>query len=136
MATTGTVYQDDSFKGQKGGVIVVGRVLLGNNAMIDAQSFGLRTIKSVQFDPFFQRNAMGQGSIGSLATKLYERSFAVMTGSIGSVDSLGNYVRVRSYVMRTLGSITARAAAPQGTRGLYIGTQAGSVRASYIAWGR
>lgn len=148
---SGSVTVDATLKDPRGNVVVFGRALLGNDGVILPRDLGLAHIKNILFTPWHTPSrAMGQGSIGSLATINYARGFATVSGSIGSLGILdtsattaagsttpvGNYVRVRAYRMRTLGSITARAAAAQGTRGLYIGTIAGSLRHSFVAVGR
>ncbi len=143
---TGTVYVDGQFKAERGqNVIVVGRVLLGVNATINPRDLNLRTIRSINFNPWQRYDVFVAGSIGSTTSKHYFREFRTMIGSIGSLGVLdastsdtapvGNYVRVRSYRVRTFGSITNRSASAQGTKGIYIGTVAGSQRASFVAVG-
>lgn len=143
---TGTVSVDAKLKDERGNLVTMGRVKLGGNATINPQDLEMRVVKAITFNPWPGRDTMVAGSIGSLASKDYFRQFYVMQGSIGSLEILdaatgaaspvGNYVRVRSYRVKTLGSITARADGPQGTARLYIGTQAGSIRASFWAIGR
>ncbi len=143
---TGSVYIDAKLKDERGNVVTMGRVLLGQNATINPQDLEMRVVKAISFNPWPGRDTFAAGSIGSQATKLYFREFRTMTGSLGSLEVLdaatgattpvGNYVRVRSYRVQTLGSMTARVTGPQGTARLYIGTQAGSMRANYWAVGR
>ena len=138
MASTGSVYPDARIKDPRGNIVSFGRVKVGQNATLEARDFELRTLKSVTFTPqsiITPQTRFVPGSIGSTAGKSYAREFVVMTGSIGSRGALNNQVVAVAQRVRTLGSITARAAAPQGTRGLYIGTQAGSFGANYIAVG-
>lgn len=138
-ASTGTVYVDTSFRGERGNVLVFGRILVGNNAVLGAPDFGLRTIKSIAFSPQISESAQSAtlvaGSLGSLTGKNYKRKLVTMSGSIGSRGFLGsgNYVRVRTYVLQNAGSVTG----PTGGLGVKvtIGTQAGSVRANYTAVG-
>ena len=143
---SGSVYIDARLKDEDGNTVVFGRALLGNKATINPRDLGLRYIRNVVITPWHTPGRpMGQGSIGSLASIDYSRGFASVSGSLGSLGVLdtstgsaapiGNYVHIRAYRMRTLGSLTMRAAAAQGTRGLYIGTQAGSLRHSFIAIG-
>ncbi len=144
---SGTVYVDASLKDSRGNVVVFGRALVGHNGVILPRDLGLSYIKTINLTPWHASpRIMVAGSIGSQATKDYRRSFAVVSGSIGSLGVFdtsagstaptGNYARIRSYRVETLGSITARVAGAQGTARLYIGTQAGSVRYSFNAVGR
>ncbi len=143
--SSGTVYIDAQVKDERGNSLVFGRVKVGNNATINPRDLGLRYIQQINFNPWHAPQAMVAGCIGSQATKLYRRGFATVSGSLGSLGVLdtstgsatpiGNYVRVRSYAVLTLGSMTLRGAGPQGTKALYIGTQAGSLRHGYQAIG-
>lgn len=138
MASTGTVYPDARIKDPRGNIVSFGRVKVGQNATLEARDFELRTLKSVTFTPqsvITPQTRFVAGSIGSAGGKNYAREFVVMTGSIGSRGALNNQVVVVTQRARTFGSFTAKSAAPQGTRGLYIGTQAGSFGANYIAVG-
>lgn len=137
MASTGSVYPFDSYKGKKGNIIVVGRIKIGRDAVLEARDFGLRRLHAApvlnpNFGDRFQVTVAG--SIGSQGGRQYNRSFAVVNGSLGSGGSLNNYVRVRGYFVRTLGSITAQTLAPQGTRGLYIGSRPGAGSMNYSFW--
>lgn len=139
MATTGTVYQDESVVGQRGNVIVYGRLLAGQNATFDARDFGLRTLKSITITPWGQENAQTRfvaGSMGSTSAIEYRRRIFSAVGSIGSLGVLGNYVRVRALRLEARGSILFRQVAAQGTKALYMGTVTGSMRMNYTAIGR
>ena len=139
MATTGTVYVDESIVGQKGNVIVYGRLLAGQNATFDARDFGLRTLKAITITPWGQETSQSgfiAGSMGSQGGKEYRRRIYDAVGSIGSLGVLGNYVRVRALRLEARGSILFRQAAAQGTKALYMGTVAGSMRMNYTAVGR
>lgn len=138
MASTGSVYPDARLVDPRGNVISFGRVKVGVSATLEAHDFEVKTVKSVTFGPFSRVNPQTRfvpGSIGTLTAKQYAREFVVMSGSIGSRGALNNNVVVTAYRARTLGTITGRAVTAQGTAGLYIGTQAGSFSASYIAVG-
>lgn len=135
MASTGTVYVTDSLKGRKGNVIVVGRLKVGNDAVLEAQSFNLRRVFGIAVTPGgYDRFRLGQGSIGSLGANRYDRTFTSLTGSIGSGGSLNNYVKMRTRLAQSIGSLTVRTPY-KGTFGLYLGTRAGSINSSFIAWG-
>lgn len=144
MATTGSVYIDARMRDERGNVVVMGRALLGGNATIDASSFDLRTLKSITLMPWHHGQAVVAGSIGSLVGKHYRRTMVSVAGSVGSYGQLGNYVRVHTIRMRTIGSFlqvgtwaaTVRNGGTAVARsGAYIGTQAGSVRMTYFAAG-
>ena len=141
MATTGSVYVDARLKDPRGNVVAIGRLLSGQNATFDAADFQMRTIKSVVITAWEPINTTNKttfvpGSIGSQAGKEYRRGFITVSGSIGSLDALNNYLRLRMFRVSTIGTAGVRTGA-QGTRNvLYIGTQAGSIRASYMAVGR
>jgi len=116
-------------------------VLLGHKDVIHPRDLGLRTIKTISFTPWGDQSAaFALNSMGSV------RSFRVMNGSIGSLEILdtsaaaaltgtGNYVRVRSLQVRPTGSINTTSGVG-GAGGIYIGTVAGSMRASFTAVGR
>ena len=121
----GTVYVDARFKGEAGEVMSVGRVLLGQNDTINPEDVGLNLIRGINFTPW-QPVVTPNTYVGG------RRTVRFMGGSIGSLESeTGNYVRVTTHVLRGTGFV---AAGYSGT--LYIGTFAGSTRASYMAWGR
>lgn len=139
MASTGSVYPFMTVKDKKGRTQSIGRMKVSPSPMtFEARDFELNELRGIVMTPMsgFNRFDMVAGSIGSQSTKLYRRTFPVMYGSIGSVGSLNNYVKIKAYEVVTLGSITARAAGAQGTARLYIGTKAGSITAHYMAWGR
>jgi len=137
MATTGSVYVDWWHRNDMGQIMVAGRVLVGANATIDGRDFRMRTIKSLQLDPWIPETAQSRsfvpGSIASLGGKSYKRRFVTMSGSIGSVDTLTSYVRIRTYVLQNVGTPGNRFSG--SNQGFYIGTQAGSIRATYTAFG-
>ena len=145
MATTGTIIVDYSTRDQRGAVLSIGRIKVGQNATIDAADFQMRTLKSVVLTPWpseISQSAFVPGSIGSQSTKNYRRSFFYMAGSIGSLNTLNNYIRVKAFMMITRGSFTQRGTLSgvlgtwKNPASLYIGTQPGSMRASYVAVGR
>jgi hypothetical protein len=137
----GTVYVDMTMRNDQGQAMVMGRVLLGHDANIHPRDLGLKLIKSIVFTPWGDQEA--KAALNSMGSA---RRFRVMTGSIGSMDTLdtsassnkdtgsGNYVRVRTFQVAPAGSIGVLANHGGGVR-VYIGTQAGSIRASYIASG-
>ena len=114
----GSVYVDANFKSAEGNTVVLGRVLVGNADVLRADEFGLSVIQSIIFQPY------GDTPVGSITVaKLIH-----MQGSLGSVDNKGssNYVSVRSWALKNY----------HGDNGtLVLGTEAGSIRASYIAVG-
>lgn len=129
---TGTVYVDISLKDRERGVsVVAGRMLLGNNALVRPQDLNLRTIRSINLQPWYAT------TLTPAAAQL--RSAMIAAGSIGSLGVLdtstspgtmtGNYVRVRNH--RFYGSVSASA---HGT--WRLGTQPGSVRLSFLAVGQ
>ena len=121
----GTVYVDARIKGEDNTVLTVGRVLIGQNDIINPEDVGLNLIRGINFTPW-QAPVTPNVYVGG------RRSVRFMGGSIGSLESeTGNYVRVTTNVLRGTGFV---AAGYSGT--LYIGTFAGSTRASYMAWGR
>lgn len=143
MASTGTVYVSDTQLTRRGQVQSWGRIKVGHQATLEARDFFMKSLFSVVLTPIgLQGGATGPnidmvpGSIGSTATRHYRRSWVNMVGSIGSVGALNNNFRVRTYYMRTFGSFTMPTAAPQGTKGLYIGTAPGSFAGNYFAIGR
>ena len=141
----GTVYIDASLKDDRGNVIVMGRMKLGLNDVVNPRDLGLSTIKAITFSAWDTLpTGIVSGSSGSMVGKDYNRSnprmVTVVSGSIGSYDSLGsgaspgtqggNYVRFRA--MRIISG-----AIGTGPRAFTsIGTHAGSVRVSYFAVGR
>jgi hypothetical protein len=138
MASTGSVYPDARIKDPRGNIISFGRVKVGANATLEARDFELRTLKSVSFTPqqaYSVTTRVIPGSIGSTTTRAYSREFVVMMGSVGSRGALNNNLVVNALRVRTFGSITSRSAGAQGTKGVYMGTQAGSFGANYIAVG-
>ncbi|GEM_PF-5439258 len=131
---TGSVYIDVSLKDQeRGNTVVFGRVLLGQNATINPQDVGLRTVKAIGFSPWLSGPARFIPGSGQL------RSVVLMTGSIGSLGvfdtataaatPIGNYVRVRTQRLTGTGNTSASG----GT--WRLGTVAGSARASFWAVG-
>jgi hypothetical protein len=119
----GTVYVDSRIKGEDNTVLTVGRTFLGQNDTINPEDVGLNLIRGINFTPW------QAPPITFLAGR---RQIRMMQGSIGSLDSeTGNYVRVTTTVLKGTGFV---AVGYPGT--LYIGTGAGSSRASYMAWGR
>lgn len=131
---TGTVYVDASIKDQeRDASLVVGRLLVGNNSTVRPQDLNLRTIRSMVLTPW------GAGPARFIPGSGQLRSAIIMSGSIGSLGVLdtstaaatpvGNYVRIRAH--RLYG--TGQGANSTGT--WRLGTQAGSMRASFIAVG-
>ena len=125
--------------------MVAGRMKLGHNDIINPRDLGLSTIKAITFSAWdAQPELIVPGSAGSMVGKNYDRSnprmVTVVSGSIGSLDSLGtgvspgtqggNYVRFRAMRLRS-GAIGTGPRAFVG-----IGTHPGSVRVSYWAVGR
>lgn len=143
--SNGTVTIDARYKNDQSQVMSIGRIKVGNNDIIRPQDLGLRTVKSIHFTPWTQSpNPIVPGTIGgSMAAKNYLRTLnrktAIVTGSIGSLGVLdtsttgatpiGNYVRVRAYTLAPFGTWV-------GNYTLILGTQAGSIRASFLAVGR
>ena len=133
--SSGTVYIDETHRNEKGIITTAGRVLLGQNATIRPTDFGMKTIRSAIFSPWYSAPLrFVPGTYGY-------RRIVSMTGSIGSLDALdlgtgaaapvGNYMRVRTYQFWGSGAKT------NGGFGTFrAGTVPGSARASYIAWGR
>lgn len=139
MPSTGSVNILDRFKGERGNTMVVGTVKVGAQAQLDAGDFELSTIESIVFTPSGGdplRHAVVQGSIGSNAGKEYNRGWVSMTGSIGSqTGQVDNYVKTITMGIFTRGSLTVKGAGDIGSRSLYIGTQAGSFTANFLALG-
>ena len=142
---TGSVYVDAKFTTLRGQAVVIGRIKVGQTATINAKDIELRTIRNFVVVPYGVADRFVAGSIGSTTSKHYFRRAVIMGGSLGSQDVLdtstgaaptGAYVQVNSYLVKTFGSITMRSTAAQGTKGIYFGTQPGSLRASYWAIGR
>ena len=126
---SGTFYVDGSIRTEEGRVIKFGRILCGVNAHFNAVDFQLRTIRSVTLTPWYakgivqpRRIVVMAGSIGSAGV------FSTPPGGQGTPSPSGAYLRVRAYHI-SKGSSSA------ATGTFYLGTLAGSFRASFIIVG-
>jgi len=119
----GTVYLDSQFKGDDGSIASFGRIFVGQNDTLTMANLGMRQIYGIAFSPWTPPPLTFAGG---------RRRIWTMHGSIGSYgDPASSYVRVTSTVLKGTGFV---AVGYPGT--LYIGTATGSLRASFIAWGR
>ena len=125
VTSTGSIYQEVTLKGPRGQVVAYGRLRGGINQVYGAQDFGMNCLRSIVVSPYFAVTPTAPGTTPAT------RAVVVAHGSIGSLDTDSNYVRVRA--MRYI-KLSGGAYAYPGTP--YLGTLAGSITLNYTAIGR